>query len=314
MPRSELHGTIVPLVTPFDAGESFDAPALRRLIAWVLEQGADALMPTALTGEGPMLTEDETLAVWDVVFEEAGDRVPVVPAVIATTTGRAVRLVQAAQARGAGAVMAAPILAELYAGRSGADALGFYADVGNATSLPILLFNSPALTGIDLTPDLVARLAAIDNVRYIKESSGDARRVHRIQRLLGDRLSVICGAPDTALESLALGCRAWITGVMNVAPRSARQLMRAVRERRDLALARRIYYQQILPLVDMLTRNSNATGTIKAGVSARGLSVGVPRRPGSDIAREDRRALETLVAEIERAEAQTAGELDSAVA
>ena len=72
MTSPELTGTLVPLVTPFADDESFDARAMRQLVDYVLEQGADGLMPTALTGEGPLLDGDETLAVWDVVFERVG--------------------------------------------------------------------------------------------------------------------------------------------------------------------------------------------------------------------------------------------------
>jgi 4-hydroxy-tetrahydrodipicolinate synthase len=306
MTAPELVGTIVPLVTPFAGDEALDLPAMGRLVEYVLDQGADALMPTALTGEGPLLTADETLAVWDAVFDQAGGRLPIVPAVISTTTRRAIHLARSAEERGAVALMVAPILPELYAGRSEEDVFGFYADLAAATSLPLILFNYPSLTGVDFVPSLIARLAEIDAVRYIKESTGDSRRVHSIQRLVGDRLAVICGAPNVALESLALGCRAWITGIMNVAPRSAQQLMRAVAERGDLHLARRIYYTQILPLVDVLARNDNPTGTIKAGVCARGVEVGAPRRPGHPVSAADQELLARLVAGIAQAEAETA--------
>ena len=311
MIHTELAGTIVPLVTPFSADESFDAGTMGRLVEYLLDQGADALMPTALTGEGPLLDGDETLAVWDAVFEKTDGRLPVVPAVISTTTRRALELTRAAEERGAAAVMVAPILPELYAGRSFDDVYAFFADVAAGISLPMILFNYPSLTGVDLTPPLVARLAEIENVRYVKESTGDVKRVHGIQRLVGDRLSVICGAPHVALESLALGCRVWITGIMNVAPRSAQQLSCAVSEMGDLELARRIYYQQILPVVDVLAGNFNPTGTIKAGVCARGVDVGVPRRPGHDVGATDREHLQRLAEEIARAEAETAAALAS---
>ena len=307
----ELSGTIVPLVTPFDRDEVFDPQAMGRLIAFALEEGADALMPTALTGEGPLLDEEETLAVWDAVFEAVGGRLPVVPALISTTTRKAVRLVHAAEAKGAVAVMAAAVLPELYAGRSHDDVYAFYADVAAATSLPMILFNYPSLTGVDLVPRLVQRLVEIENVRFIKESTGDSKRVHMLHRLVGERLTVICGAPNAALESLALGCRSWITGIMNAVPRSARQLVRAVVEFGDLPLARRIYYEQILPLVDVLAANHNPTGTIKAAVRARAVDVGVPRRPGQDVGPVDRERLRELMAGVTRAEAQTAMRLQS---
>jgi 4-hydroxy-tetrahydrodipicolinate synthase len=305
----ELKGTIVPLVTPFKPNESFDAKAMSRLIEFVLAQGASAIMPTALTGEGPLLEADETIQVWDAVFSEVAGRLPVIPAIISTTTRKAARLASQAEKLGAPAIMVAPLLPELYAGRSHDDVYSFYAEVGSEIGLPIILFNYPSLTGVDFTPGLVERLTGVPNVRYIKESTGDTRRVHAIQRLVGDRLSVICGAPNVALECLALGCRAWITGIMNVAPRSAAQLMSAVVEKNDLTLARLIYYRQLLPIVDILARNFNPTGTIKAGLRARGVEVGVPRRPGSDVRAADRDRLALLAENISRAEAEVADAL-----
>jgi dihydrodipicolinate synthase/N-acetylneuraminate lyase len=301
MSLPELTGTIVPLVTPFNADELFDRTRMIRLIDFVLDQGADALMATALTGESSLLTPDETLAVWDTVFEKAANRIPVVPAIISTTTRQAVFLGKAAEARGAGVFMAVPILPELYAGRSYDDVYAFYADLAAATPLPIILFNYPSLTGIDFVPALVERLLRIPTVRYIKESTGDTRRVHALQRAFGERIFVICGAPNVALESLALGCRAWITGTMNIVPKSARQLFRTM-GLNDLPLARRIYYRQILPFVEVMARNFNPTGTIKAGVCARRIDVGLPRKPGSGVSEADKENLERLAAEVKNAE------------
>jgi len=301
MSYSELTGTIVPLVTPFAADDTFDPSGMRRLITYVLDQGADGIMMTALTGEGPLLTEEETLAVWDTVFDTLADQLPTVPAIISTTTQRAIRLVQQAETAGAAAVMVAPILPELYAGRSHDDVYAFCADIADVTSLPIILFNYPSLTGVDFIPELVQRLTEIENIRYIKESTGDTKRVHGLHRLVGNRLSVICGAPNVALESLALGCRAWITGAMNLVPRSARQLMRAVHSG-NLEIARRIYYTQILPIVDVMARNYNPTGTIKAGIRVRGVDAGIPRRPGNDVAANDRKHLARVITAIARAE------------
>ncbi len=298
MKTAVLEGTIVPLVTPFTAEEKFNPKTMNRLIEYILDQGADALMPTALTGEGPLLTEEETLAVWDAVFEKTAGRRPIVPAIISTTTKRAVSLAKAAEKKGAATIMVAPIIPELYAGRSQEDVYGFYADIAAETSLSIILFNYPSLTSVDFTPSLVENLARIDNIRYIKESTGDSKRVHAIQRLLGDRITVICGAPNVALESLALGCRVWITGTMNVVPRSAQQLLQAVHYAKDLELARSIYYRQILPIVDIMSRNNNPTGTIKAGVRARGVDVGSPRRPGSPVSPADLKYIARIIKEI----------------
>jgi 4-hydroxy-tetrahydrodipicolinate synthase len=308
MPTS-LTGTLAPLVTPFHSDESLNLDALGRLVDHALASGASGLVPTALSGEGLLLDEGETLAVWDAVFAGTSGRVPVVPAVITTTTRQACRLAKAAAERGAAAILAAPVLPELYSGRSPEDAYAFYADVAAATALPIVLFNYPSLTGVDLVASIVERLAGIERVRYIKESTGDASRVHDIQRRVGDRVQVVCGAPQTALESFALGCRAWITGLLNVVPRSGRQLMTAVLEKRDLALARRIYSQQVLPVFDVLRRSANPTGTLKAGLRLQGFEVGAPRRPGRALDGEPLEALERHVRALPALEASAEADL-----
>jgi len=266
-------GTIVPLITPFREDESVDLDTLARLVEFHAARGATALMPTALTGEGPLLNEEETRAVWDTVF--ALSPLPVIPAVVTTRTRTAMRLAEYAYQHGAAALMAAPILPELYAGRSPEDAVGFYEDVAAATPLPLILFNYPSLTGIDITAPVAERLAEIETVVAIKESTGEARRVHAIHRA-APRLQVICGSPVTALESFALGCKAWITGILNVVPEAGAALM----EEKDPSAAREIYYRQILPVSDWITRTNNPSGVIKAGVTLRGIDCGAPRRPG----------------------------------
>jgi len=266
-------GTIVPLVTPFHADETVDFDTLARLVEFHAARGATALMPTALTGEGPLLNEEETRAVWDTVF--ALSPLPVIPAVVTTRTRTAMRLAEYAYQHGAAALMAAPILPELYAGRSPEDAVGFYEDVAAATPLPLILFNYPSLTGIDLTAPVAARLAEIETVVAIKESTGEARRVHAIHRA-APRLQVICGSPVTALESFALGC------ILNVVPEAGAALMAET----DPAAAREIYYRQILPVSDWIARTNNPSGVIKAGVTLRGIDCGAPRRPGRPLSAE----------------------------
>jgi dihydrodipicolinate synthase/N-acetylneuraminate lyase len=297
-----LIGTIVPLVTPFDADEHFAPKSFKRLVSFILQEGADALMPTALTGEGPLLTADEMIEVWEATFAAADGAAPIIPAIISTTTREAVRLAARAHALGAAAILVAPVVPELYAGRSRRDVTGFFEAVADATPLPLILFNYPSLTGVDLTADFLSALAGIEQVRYVKESTGDSRRVHAIHRQCEGRIEVICGNPTAALESLALGCRAWITGIMNVVPRSARQLMDAVIVDRDLVRARHIYYRRILPLVDLMLHNSNPTGTIKAGLRARGVDVGVPRRPGSGVSPADADTLAAFAALVDAEE------------
>ncbi len=298
-------GTIVPLVTPFDDGDAVDENALDRLIGFVEQAGVNGVMATALTGEGPLLTVDETLAVWCVVAGSIGGRLPFIPTVVTTRTADAVYLAEQASLLGADALMTAPILPELYAGRSHADVIGYYEAISRSTDLPVILFNYPSLTGVDLTPALVERLSQIDGVGFVKESTGIASRVHAIHRRTGNRVDVICGAPTTALESFALGATRWITGIMNVVPRSAVQLHEAAIGLADFPIARDIYYRQVLPISDVIEETNNPTGTIKAGLRIRGVPVSVPRAPGSDLTTGQIGHLEAVISEIAEREDET---------
>jgi 4-hydroxy-tetrahydrodipicolinate synthase len=298
-------GTIVPLVTPFDDGDAVDENALDRLIGFVEQAGVHGVMATALTGEGPLLTVDETLAVWRVVAGSIGSRLPFIPTVVTTRTADAVYLAEQASLLGADALMTAPILPELYAGRSEREVIGYYEAVSRSTDLPVILFNYPSLTGVDITPALVERLSQIDRVAFVKESTGITSRVHAIHRRTGDRVDVICGAPTTALESFALGATRWITGIMNVVPRSAAQLYEVVIHVGDLPLARDIYYRQVLPISDVIEETTNPAGTIKAGLRIRGVPVGIPRAPGSDLTPEQIERLEAVIGEIAEREDET---------
>jgi 4-hydroxy-tetrahydrodipicolinate synthase len=289
-------GPIVPLVTPFDdSGETIDEAALRALVEHVLASGAVGVLSTALTGEGPLLSAQETERVWETTIDAVAGRVPVLGTVITTRTTTAIDLARRGSHLGLSALMPAAILPELYARRAVADLVGFHAAIAEATGLAQVLFNYPSLTGADLTPDVIERLVAVPDIVAVKESSGDSRRVHALQRRFGERIAVICGSPDTALESLALGCRTWITGIMNVVAGDAGDLM-ATMARADLPAARHIYSERILPIVDIMRSSRNPTGTIKAGLRLQGYRTGPPRSPGRPLSGPPLAALQAFLA------------------
>jgi dihydrodipicolinate synthase/N-acetylneuraminate lyase len=236
-------------------------------------------MLTALTGEGNLLSSEETEAVWKSVLQRYKGRVPIVPAIFPATTAAAIRWGKLAVDLGASAVMVAAIMPELYGRRAEKHVRRFFEDFCSAVSIPVVLFNYPTVAGYDLTPAMVEELTAIPNVRYVKESTSDSRRVSEIMSRTKGRMTVICGSPDIALESLALGCTTWITAIMNVIPAACHRLMDAV-EGGDLRRARELNFRVIRPMFDLLQKSSNTIGTIKAGLALRGIAVGSPRAPG----------------------------------
>lgn len=279
----EIQGLIVPLVTPFDSRGRVNTAGLRSVADHALRHGANGLMLTALTGEGNLLSADETATVWKTVIPQYRDRVPVIPAIFSTTTADAIRMGNLAVDCGASAVMVAAIMPELYGRRAGSHVRRFFETFCAAIPLPVILFNYPSLAGYDLTPELVSELAVVDGVRFIKESTSDSRRVSEIFSRTRNHIQVICGAPDVALESLALGCKTWITAIMNVVPIACRALIDAV-ECGNLIAARELNSRVIRPAFELLRKSSNTIGTIKAGLWLRDLDVGIPRPPGLPLA------------------------------
>ena len=297
----ELQGMIVPLVTPFDSHDAIDGPALISVAERARSHGASGLMLTALTGEGPLLSANESETVWRTVMERYRGEMPIIPAIFPTTTVEAIRLGTLASNLGASAIMVAAIMPELYGRRAHEHVLRFFQTFCGAVPLPVVLFNYPSVAGYDLTPDLVLQLAEISNIWGIKESTGDSRRVSEILYRSKGRIKIVCGAPDVALESLALGSEAWITAITNVVPAASRALIDAM-QARDLAKARELNYRVIRPMFDLIRESSNTIGTIKAGLVLRGIKAGAPRPPGLPLPVD--RKLQTAFEDIFRVETQ----------
>jgi len=291
----EFRGMIVPLVTPFDSGGAVDITALISVAECARSHGASGLMPTALTGEGPLLSAQETETVWRTVIERYPGQMPVIPAIFPTTTAEAIRLGTLAANLGASAIMVSAIMPELYGRRAEKHVLCFFESFCAAVRLPVMLFNYPSVAGYDLMPALVAQLAAIGNIHWIKESTGDSRRVSEILHRTGGKIEVICGSPDVALESLALGSKAWITAITNVIPAACHALIEAM-QAGDLVRARELNSRVVRTMFDIIRESSNTIGTIKAGLALRGIKAGVPRPPGLplEVNQQVRTALEAV--------------------
>jgi 4-hydroxy-tetrahydrodipicolinate synthase len=208
-------------------------------------------------------------------LEAAGGRVPVLVGTNAGSTAEVIELSRQAQLLGAaGVLLAAPYYSlpthdELYQ---------HFRDVDAAIQIPVMLYNYPGRTGVDMAPDLVERLAALDTVQYIKESTGDVTRVSEIIRRCGDRITVFCGCDTLALESFLLGAAGWVGGVVNVLPREHVRLYELAVAQRDFAAAREFYFR-LLPALSLMEGGGKYTQFVKAGCALTGHPVGPPRPP-----------------------------------
>lgn len=288
------------MATPMTAAEELDLDGLDRSVDYLIASGVHGLLPLGSTGEYYALSAEERTTVVRRVIERAAGRVPVVVGANGGSTRDVVAYSREAERLGAaGLLLAAPY----YSLPTPDELFEHFRTVDAAVGIPIILYNYPGRTGVDLKPDQVERLAGLKNVRYIKESSGEVQRMSEIIRRCGDRLKVFCGCDTAALESFLLGAVGWVGGAANFAPEIHTRLFELAVTRRDFAAATSFFYQ-ILPLMTYLEDGGRYTQYVKAGCALRGLPVGPPRRPllpaGAEEVESLRRTIEGVLKALDK--------------
>ena len=277
-------GIIPAVVTPFDTSGALDLDALDANVAALLEGGVHGLVATGTMGEASSLTPDERRTVVEAIVRAAGGRVPVVVGASSGATATSAAYARDAADAGADALMLLPPLN--YAGDA-REVAAFYAAVGEASGLPIMAYNNPAASGIDMTPDLVAALAReVDAVVAVKECSGDTRRIPAL--IAATDLEILVGGDDWALEGFAGGATGWVSGVANVVPQPCVELWEHVQAGR-LEPAREVY-QRMLPLA-RLDMTPKLVQFFKAAMDDAGLVGGPCRPPRLELDEADRAIL-----------------------
>lgn len=273
--KNALKGVIAALVTPMTTEEELDLDGLGEVVDYLIAEGVQGLAPLGSTGEYYALTSSERQAVVKTTLEATGGRVPVLVGANAGSTREVVKYAREAESQGAqGLLLAAPF----YSLPTANELFEHFRVVDDAIGIPIMLYNYPGRTGVDMTPELIERLAELKNVCYVKESTGDVTRVSEIIRRSGEKLRVFCGCDTLALESMRLGAVGWVGGVVNVLPKEHVKLFELAREKRDMAAAQELF-NRLLPLLSMMENEGKYTQFVKAGCTLVGRPVGPPRRP-----------------------------------
>jgi 4-hydroxy-tetrahydrodipicolinate synthase len=277
------------VVVPFTADDKIDVAALRKNVTHLLDAGVHGLVVNGTMGEAGSLSDDERGAVIATVVALAAGRAPVTVGVSAASTAAARAYADQARAGGAHGVMCLPPV--LYRGTTD-ELAAHYGAVVEAAALPVMAYNNPEASGIDLTPEVIARLAAaVPGIVAVKECSGDARR---IAALLGATdLEILVGGDDWALEGLAAGATGWVSGVANVVPAESVKLADLIAEGR-LPEARELY-QRLLPLC-RLDMSPWLVQYFKGAMDAVGLTGGPTRPPRGPLAAAQQAVLRDAVA------------------
>lgn len=212
-------GVMPAITTCFDESLRVDHEFLGEHCRWLIDNGCTGIVALGSLGEGATLGFDEKLEVVRTCVRALQDRAPVVGAISSLSTAESVALAQQMAQSGCQALMVLPPY--VYCGDT-REMLEHISAVLRSTRLPCMLYNNPVAYGADFLPEHIAQLAAEHpNLRAVKESSCDVRRVTGIRALLGDHLQIFVGIDDTILEGIAAGAVGWIAGLVNALPRES---------------------------------------------------------------------------------------------
>jgi 4-hydroxy-tetrahydrodipicolinate synthase len=267
-----LKGAFTAIVTPFKNGQ-LDEKAYRELIEFQIKGGIHGIVPCGTTGESPTLSHAEHKRVVETCIDQVKKRVPVIAGTGSNNTAEAIELTKHAEAAGADyALMITP-----YYNKPTQEGLyQHYKTVTSQTKIPIVVYNVPGRTSLNLLPETMARLATLPNIVGLKDATGDLKQGAKTLELCGDKITVLSGDDFTTFPLLCVGGMGVISVVSNVVPGDMAGMCNAF-FKGDLAEARRLHFK-MWPLVEAMFFETNPV-PVKAAVKMMGKITGEVRQP-----------------------------------
>lgn len=260
------------IVTPFtDNGINFDE--FKKLIEFQIRESVDAIIVCGTTGESSTMTTEEKKSAIKFVVETVNKRVPVIAGTGGNCTSSAIEMSKYAESVGVDALL---VVTPYYNKTTQGGLVAHYTAIAAATHLPIILYNVPSRTGLNITPATCLELSKIENIVAIKEASGNISQVAQIANLCGDNLAIYSGNDDQIVPILSLGGLGVISVLSNIMPKYTHDIVNEflignVSKSRELQL-------NVLPLVSALFCEVNPI-PVKAALNAMNINVGSPRLP-----------------------------------
>ncbi|PTT26596.1 dihydrodipicolinate synthase family protein [Chryseobacterium sp. HMWF028] len=289
MKNVPFKGIIAYPITPFDENEKVDIPLFKHLVERLIISGSHGIAPLGSTGVMPYLSDEEKEAVTEATLQQVKGRIPTLVGVSNLTTEKTIHHAQFAEKAGADAVMIIPMS---YWKLTDDEIVTHYDAVANKISIPIMAYNNPATSGVDMSPALLKRLLEIPNVTMIKESTGDIQRMHYLRRELGEEVAFYNGSNPLALAAFSAGARGWCTAAPNLIPELNISLYNAVEEG-DLEKAKTIFYQQF-DLLKFIV-NKGLPRAVKSGLNILGEDGGNLRSPLKPLHEKETEELKNII-------------------
>jgi len=263
--RQAFTGVGTALVTPFTKSAALDEAAVRRLGRRQIDAGIHFLCPCGTTGESPTLTDAEKLRIVEILVAEAGGRVPILAGAGGYNTKEVIELAREMEKRGASGFLS---VTPYYNKPTQEGLYQHYKAIADSTALPIVVYNVPGRTGVNVEIATLARLAQIPNIVGVKEASGNVTQMVDVCRSVPDRFLVLSGDDALTLPLMSVGGRGIISVASNEIPAEMAQMVEAA-ERNDFAAARAVH-DRIVALMQINFIEANPV-PVKAAMAAMGL-------------------------------------------
>ncbi|MEW6273617.1 MAG: 4-hydroxy-tetrahydrodipicolinate synthase [Bacillota bacterium] len=280
------------MVTPFDKDMAVNYDLARKLARHLAESGSDGLVVAGTTGESPTLSKEEKIELFRVIVEEVGGQAIVLAGTGSYDTAGSVALTQAAEKVGVDGVM---LVAPYYNKPSQEGLYQHFKTIAKSTNLPVLLYNIPGRTGVNMLPATVARLAEIDNIVAIKEAAGSMDQVSELRRLLPDHFAIYSGDDSLTLPMLSLGARGVVSVAAHVVGPRIKEMVNAFMAG-NVTLATQIH-MQLYPIFKGLFITTNPV-PVKAALNMLGQQVGPPRLPLVEATPAEKESVKKVLSEL----------------
>jgi 4-hydroxy-tetrahydrodipicolinate synthase len=264
---------VTAMVTPFTEDLTLDVDRAQELAGWLIDHGNDGLVVTGSTGESATLTDQEKITLWRAVAEAVGDRATVIAGTGTYDTAHSIHLTEQAEKAGADGIL---IVTPYYNKPPQRGLIEHFTRIAGATSLPILAYNIPGRTGLRIEHDTLLRMAEVENIVAVKDSTGDFDAIAHLVRAAPDGFEVYSGDDWATFGYVCLGAAGVVSVAGHVVGERIRQMIEQL-EAGDLASARKLHYE-LMPVFDALFITSNPI-PLKRAMALIGQPVGPPRLP-----------------------------------
>ncbi|MDM5193994.1 4-hydroxy-tetrahydrodipicolinate synthase [Bacillus hominis] len=289
-----IKGAFPVLITPMDEFQEIDWKGVKQNVNYFIEKKVAGIIINGSTGEFVSLSKEERFNMVETVLKEVDGRIPVIVGTAAETTKETIEYTKHAEAHGADCAL---IINSYYCKPKEEEIYFHFKEISNAVNIPIMLYNNPFTSGVDMSTELMLRIGKeCENVTHIKESSGDIRKARDLVRQSEGAFQVFCGSEDLVMESYLVGASGWVSVAGNIVPSLVTKMYEHF-QNGELEKAWEIN-DAILPLCEFLEGSGKYVQIVKRSMELHGQVGGPSRYPRLGLTEEEDQKLQTILAEI----------------